>query len=372
MTRDIFRRLPLNAVLSTLSPIPAVRHDSPLASPRQAICRGRASRPALVFRVLSLAMVIVCGTSVPTAAHATPNISIETVPIGNAGNTPDNRGRGPVGAVDYEYRIGKYEVTNAQYAAFLNAKAAIGDPLGLYSPSAIIRIGNGTEDDPYTYGVDVTWANKPVDHASWYDAIRFVNWLHNGQGNGDTETGAYTLGPIRDNGIPLFPNSITRNAGATWWLPNRDEWYKAAFYDPTLSNDAGGYWDYPTGSNIAPIAEAPPGGANSANFGNIGIGYTDVGAYIDSPSPYGTFDQGGSVWEWTDTRTSTTSRALAGGSWFEGSEFLSASIFAVNGGLSITRGFRVATVPEPSSLVLTSVGGIAMAGLALRQRKRRK
>ena len=36
-------------------------------------------------------------------------------------------------------------------------------------------------------------ANKPITIVSWFDAARFCNWLHNGQGSGSTETGAYTL-----------------------------------------------------------------------------------------------------------------------------------------------------------------------------------
>jgi hypothetical protein len=34
--------------------------------------------------------------------------------------------------------------------------------------------------------------NRPVLHASFLDACRFCNWLHNGQGDGDIESGAYT------------------------------------------------------------------------------------------------------------------------------------------------------------------------------------
>ena len=34
-------------------------------------------------------------------------------------------------------------------------------------------------------------ANRPVNYVSFGDAARFANWLHNGQGNGDTESGAY-------------------------------------------------------------------------------------------------------------------------------------------------------------------------------------
>ena len=49
---------------------------------------------------------------------------------------------------------------------------------------------------------------------NWYDSVRFANWLSNGQGGGDTETGSYTLvggGPVPTN----YPN-ISRSAGATW------------------------------------------------------------------------------------------------------------------------------------------------------------
>ena len=42
---------------------------------------------------------------------------------------------------------------------------------------------------------------------------------------------------------------------------------------------------------------------------------TDVGAYPSSPSYYGTYDQGGNIWEWNETRTSGPSRVLRGGSW---------------------------------------------------------
>src|SRR5262249_22805617 len=120
--------------------------------------------------------------------------------------------------------------------------------------------------------------NHPVNYVTWYDAIRFANWLNNGQGNGDTETGAYTVlheGSPTPTPVPSSALSITRNAGATVVLPSENEWYKAAYYNPATSS----YFLYPTSSNTAPTAEAPPGGSNSANYyypfraGNL----TDVG-----------------------------------------------------------------------------------------------
>jgi hypothetical protein len=71
-----------------------------------------------------------------------------------------------------------------------------------------------------------------------------TNWLHNGQGSGSTETGAYTLSG--NTGI------ITKNVGATVWLPSEDEWYKAAYYDPTPGASGNNYWLYPTQSDTAP------------------------------------------------------------------------------------------------------------------------
>ena len=66
-------------------------------------------------------------------ASAASALNIESVPVGNIGNSADTRYETPgYGAVDYEYRIGKYEVTAGQYCEFLNAVAA-SDTYGLYS-----------------------------------------------------------------------------------------------------------------------------------------------------------------------------------------------------------------------------------------------
>src|SRR5262249_56018363 len=58
-------------------------------------------------------------------------VTMAWTPVGNPGNACDPQSQGCFGSVSYEYRVGTYEVTNAQYAEFLNAKAA-SDPLGLY------------------------------------------------------------------------------------------------------------------------------------------------------------------------------------------------------------------------------------------------
>jgi sulfatase modifying factor 1 len=51
-------------------------------------------------------------TALALAASAHAAVIIEYVTVGDAGNAADTTG---YGAVAYEYRIGTYEVTNAQY-----------------------------------------------------------------------------------------------------------------------------------------------------------------------------------------------------------------------------------------------------------------
>jgi formylglycine-generating enzyme required for sulfatase activity len=139
------------------------------------------------------------------ASHAL--ISIDFVTVGNPGNPNDpsdgdsnTAGIQNYGAVGSIYQIGTYEVTLLQYTAFLNAVAAT-DPYNLYNTSMATNVqsmGISRAGGPgnYTYAV-IDDGNRPVTWVSWFDAARFVNWLHNGQptgteGAGTTETGAYS------------------------------------------------------------------------------------------------------------------------------------------------------------------------------------
>jgi formylglycine-generating enzyme required for sulfatase activity len=232
------------------------------------------------------------------AAHAqvAPAVTFDWVTVGNPGNACDPTAPGRCfGAVGYAYRIAAREVTNAQYAAFLNAKAA-SDPLGLYNADMATAGGGITRSGSsggYAYSAVPGRESQPVNHVSYFDTLRFANWLHNGQGSGDTETGAYTL----LGGTPTPSNPmVERNAAATVFLPTDAEWYKAAYYDTQL----GIYYDYPAGADALIVCSAPTATPNRANCGGAAGGFTSVGSYTGSPSPNGTFDQGGNVSEWTD------------------------------------------------------------------------
>ena len=297
-------------------------------------------------------------------------VNIDWVYIGNPGNPADTASNcfgASCGAVSYAYQISKYEVTNAQYADFLNAKAA-SDPLGLYNTSmgsdatfgGITRSG---VSGSYSYSVKTGFADKPVTYVNFYDALRFSNWLNNGQGSGDTETGAYTL--LGGTETPSNGLTVTRNLGASIVLTSENEWYKAAYYDALSTS----YFDYPTGTNLVTGCVAPGSDTgNSANCNSAVAALTNVGAYSLSDSPHGTYDQGGNVWEWIDENLGSY-RGVRGAGWVDAVSSLSASlaypIGPTNENHSI--GFRVASpIPEPSTGLLVMTG---LLGLAYRQRR---
>jgi formylglycine-generating enzyme required for sulfatase activity len=293
------------------------------------------------------------------------------VAVGNPGNASD--ARTGYGRVNYEYNISKYEVTIQQYTTFLNAVAA-SDPYGLYNTNmatdlAVAGIARSGNSGSYTYSVispsgSVTPGasspgNRPIAYIDWFDAARFANWMHNGQGNGDTETGAYTLRGAK-NGA-----TVPANRNARFTIPTQDEWYKAAYYSPLLNNGKGGYYVFPS------QADATPGSTpknlvgnrsqpNQANYYNGTFSVTqqqllapqgnqnyltNVGAFVNSSSYYGTYDQGGNIYEWIDTAGNREQGRLRGGFWMSNRADLSyvdyyntSPSYAFNGS-----GFRLAS-----------------------------
>ena len=322
---------------------------------------------------------------------------IPTVPVGNPGNAGELSGSGAggygpdriCGSVGYAYNVGKYEVTAGQYTDFLN-KVARTDTYGLYStymgdPTNYLgcNIQRSGSSGSYTYSVASDWANRPVNYVSYWDSCRFANWLHNGQPTGlqsalTTEDGAYTISGY--NGYD--GHTIQRKAGWKWAVTTEDEWYKAAYYKG--GSTSAGYWDYPTSSDTAPGQDMADVSGNNANCytgsGSYPIDngkYTTVaGEFQNSDSPYGTFDQGGNVWEWNEAivyqDSSYAYRGLRGGSFYYGYGYYYLQASIRRGWYPSVEdddfGFRVsAVVPEPSSIVALACG----LGMLLGLRRRR-
>ncbi len=222
-------------------------------------------------------------------------LDIPTVHVGNVGNAADARSIDSehpigVGSVAYSFNIGSTEISNGQYTAFLNAVAA-SDPYGLYDANmgtttfgGIVR--NGAAGS-FTYSLKgaalngaYTYDDKPVVYVDWGDAVRFANWLHNGQPVGGensstTEDGAYLLNGATTNAALV---AVTRKPGARWWLPNEDEWYKAAYHKN--NGITGDYWEFPTGTNEVPDNNLPTNDSgNSANFFGSHLA-TETGSHL--------------------------------------------------------------------------------------------
>ena len=325
-------------------------------------------------------MIMVCVGALCLALVSTAPaaICIETVPIGNVDNVADTHGDG-YGAVDYAYSIGKYEVTSGQYTEFLNAVAAT-DTYGVYdtgmAPTSGFNCGitrtvvTGNPYGIYSYSVDSAYVDRPVNNISWGAAVRFANWMANGQPVGaqttaTTEDGSYYLNGAVSRSALM---AVTRKAGATWVLPTEDEWYKAAYYDA----DNTCYYNYATGTDTKPSNTiVDPDGGNNANI-NSGT-FTLVGEFENSDSPYGTFDQTGNLKEWTESAYGSLDRI-----WRSGSSFNVPSGYLETYDIDCnynhydptndyySDGFRIALVPEPSTMSLLALGGLALI------RRRRK
>ena len=191
-----------------------------------------------------------------------------------------------VGYLDYEYDIMKYEVTNEQYAAFLNAAYASGW-VWMYGGNLGSVYGNFVGDD--------LW---PAGEYEFYDL-----------GGGGTN---FNFGQIHWNGSAFVYNldySDHPVNNVTWYgawamahyyglvLPSEEEWEKA-----TRGMNAS---DFPWGENLGDDIYAQANYLNSNDPWETGS--TPVGYYngengtVSGASPYGLYDVAGNVMEWTDT-----------------------------------------------------------------------
>lgn len=272
---------------------------------------------------------------------------IDFVDIGNAGNAGDTSGApNPAGSVGYDFRMGTYEVSQDMIT-----KANTLGSLGIT--------------------MDTRGANQPATSVSWNEAARFVNWLN--LSGGFSVAYKFTLQP-GDTGYSANANLVLweagdagydeanpyRNSDAKYFLPSTDEWYKAAFYDAGSSS----YYHLPTASNTAPTAVAGGTVSGTAVYDQTyGSGPADI-TFAGGLSPYGTMGQAGNVYEWNESASSGSPaadsvRVIRGGSWYSNSNSLGA--WAANADWSTVEadlyGFRVASVPEPTTALLVLLAG---------------
>jgi formylglycine-generating enzyme required for sulfatase activity len=331
-------------------------------------------------------------------ADVDPNSGIDFVRVGAIGNAPW-AGNGTVGdravgrgSVGYEYKIGKMEVTTAQWVEFFNAAfdRPSNDLLPHLTPPDSGHWG-AQSATPMTPGAQ-RWSVipgqslHPVGDISWRMAAIYCNWLHNGKSTDRSAflNGAYDVSTFGYSGT-TFTDQLTHSPGAKYWIPTWDEWLKAAHYDPNKDNGdgtTGGWWKYSTTSDTAP-AYGPPGqhvdvtpghgpgpdpagplaqanGGWTSEFPGFNPFAVPLGAYPTVLSPWGLLDSAGGAREWTEEVLLTnglfpTGRLFDGIGW--GEPFASRERDLVSGWggdfpslATYDFGFRIASaVPAPMS-----------------------
>jgi len=284
------------------------------------------------FLLSTVVCLFISGVSfADTFAEGTANeFTIEFVTISGATNPT-----GGYGIVNNDYRMGKFEITNAQFAKF-------------------------AANNPYWTGAD-----HPSNNVSWFEAAQFVNWLNTNTEN----TAAYkfngttfTVWDVTDAGYDA--SNPFRNSNAKYFLPTENEWVKAA------------YWN---GESLQAYATKPGETLHQGDgISGTGWNYWDGGYATNPPGPWavgsgseelnGTYGMMGNVWEWiespfyTGAYLSGSERGVRGGSFgdtgvvdFLSSFYRNIATPDIEAG---SVGFRVASVPEPASLGLLFLGGL--------------
>jgi sulfatase modifying factor 1 len=301
-------------------------------------------------RILCASIILAFASASDSRADAfgsgANSFEIEFVTVGPATSPlPDQT----IGAVPYEYRIGRYEISEQMID-----KANILGGLGITK--------------------DTRGPTKPATGVSWFEAAQFVNWLNNSTGSSPAykfdDGGNFQLWTPTDAGYD--PANLFRNLDAKYFLPNANEWFEAAYYDPKNAD----YYFYPTGSSSPPDGIDFDGDPDfeavfrdgAIDEGNFPYDVHNVGVL----SPYGTAGQAGNVWEWLETELDLVNDAiaderLARGSYWNTSKIFSSARPFPNGIYPGTEGdflgFRVASVaPEPNVVlyVVLVAGGMVL------------
>ncbi len=338
-------------------------------------------------------LALVAGTlawSACCAADIDPVSGIDLLTIGAPGNAPYT-GPDPFftsfgrGQVNYEYRVGKTEVTTAQWIEFFNA--AFDRPTSewnefidaptMWGASAIAP----TTPGGLRWGVfNETNAMRAVGGITWRTAAIYCNWLHNGK---SLDTSAFMNGAYDVSTFGYFPDTniwsdqFERSPGARYFIPSFDEWIKAAHYDPNKLNDdgsLGGWWLYSDGTDT-PLVGGPPG-TGQANFG-FSTGYTiPLQSYPQTQSPWGLMDVAGATSEWNE-RVAILSTGLRYRT-LDGSNWNSSTTVGVADAVNRQRGNDFPDVPSPlwgfrvAAVVPTPGTGVLGVGLFLLYARRKR
>ena len=162
-----------------------------------------------------------------------------------------------------------------------------------------MKIRKEWKNGKYIYEVYPASANAAVTYVSWYDALRYCNWLGESYAISNQDL------------------SAERIVDAEYFLPTENEWYKAAYYDPKGKK-----------YKLYPLRDAHK------------IENSDR---LESKSTYGMMETSDHIWEWTESEVGKAFRGIRSDSWFQGNNRQSAGRYYSNPEMELGHlGFRVA------------------------------
>ncbi len=221
------------------------------------------------------------------------------------------------------YSIGKYPVTNAQYATFIeadgyNQRQWWTDAGWETKQQGLVfdfsKFESVATNQPWTeprYWNDSQWngSEQPVVGVTWYEAVAFCQWLSD-------------------------------VSGENIMLPTEDQWQYAAQGDDGRTYPWGNDWDCTRCNNSVKPCQSH-GTSPVRQYEGLG------------DSPFGAVDMAGNVWEWclttyeskTNDLNGDVTRVIRGGGWFYFSTAdcrTNFSYYDVPYGCYNFRGFRIA------------------------------
>lgn len=280
--------------------------------------RFRSPFAALAGVLLTAAPALAGLPPAPAGVEVTTSQGIEFVTVGDPGNAAYTGGPAVFGSpylgrgsVDYSFRMGRTEITTAQWVEFLNVVDTFDRDLAQqFAPTTSFwGAGDTLGAPPGSKWIYVSTDLAPVPELvavggiSWRAAAQYCNWLHNDKAPtlAALSSGAYDVSTFGQNPDGSFTDQLTRSTGAKYWIPSLDEFLKASYYDPNQGGPGQeGWWDYPYQSDSPPITGLPgtPGAQTSSDFNGIYEWFEiPLGSYPDATTHYGLLDVSGGAAE---------------------------------------------------------------------------
>ncbi len=286
-----------------------------------------------IFVVMFLCVLVVANIALADIFGSGENqFTIDFVPI--SGSTNPTSG---YGIVNSDYRMGTYEVSNAQFAKF------------------------ASNSNIYWTGADV-----PSNSVSWFEAAQFVNYLNTSTGNPAAykfSSSTFSVWDVTDTGYDA--SNPYRNSNAIYFLPTEDEWVKAAYWNGTNIQT----WSNASTGDLIEGLPNPTKWNYSSSVGNEPWNATSGVKELNN-----TYNMMGNVMEWTESPwnsgnyLSDSGRGLRGGSYYYDNYGLALSYrddVVTPDFEHRAVGFRVASIPEPTTLLLLGLGGLVLRRVKL-------